>query len=318
MSGGSRGTRQVLNAGRAIRSRWNWKPNSTLPWTTCRARSFTRIKLSTSSFVTSASKRCIAAPRELLEPGQPYPNFLRYLAEHGYYGEGDVEALVAKRVESLRNPSGKTFEDMTPDGRIYRIRRQRVAAGGTVTVMTDVTEQKQAERDLVEKEAQLHLALDNMPGALVYTDANLNIVTRNDRITEMYPAPKELLEPGRPYAGFLRYLAENGYYGDGDIEALVAKRLESVRNPSGKTFEDLKPDGRVYRIRRSGVSGGGTVTVMTDITEQKQAERELLEAKRRAEEANKLVTEKNETLEALVFQVGEISLAADLQLDLQW
>ena len=142
------------------------------------------------------------APKELLEPRRPYPIFLRYLAEHGYYGEGDVEALVAKRVESLRNPSSKTFEDMTPEGHIYRIRRQRVAAGGTVTVMTDITEQKQAEQGLVEKEAQLHLALDNMPGGLTYTDANLNIVTCNDRITEMYPAPKELLEPGQPYAGF--------------------------------------------------------------------------------------------------------------------
>jgi adenylate cyclase len=250
-------------------------------------------------FCNERFKEMYRVPVELLQSGQHYPKFLRYLAEHGYYGEGDVDALVARRVESLRNPSGKTFEDVTPDGRVYQIRRQRVAAGGTVTAMTDITEQKQAERVLAEKEAQLHLALDNMPGALVYTDADLNIVTRNDRITEMYPAPKELLEPGRPYAGFLRYLAENGYYGDGDTEALVAERLESVRNPSGKIFEDLKPDGRVYRIRRSRVSSGGTVTVMTDVTEQKQAEQELLEAKRRAEEANKLVTEKNETLEAL-------------------
>lgn len=250
-------------------------------------------------FCNERFKEMYRVPGELLQPGKPYPNFLRYLAEHGYYGEGNVEALVARRIESLRNPSGKSFEDVTPDGRVYQIRRQRVAAGGTVTAMTDITEQKQAERILAEKETQLHLALDNMPGALVYTDASLNIVTCNDRILEMYPAPRELLEPGRPYAGFLRYLAEHGYYGDGEIETLVAERLESVRNPSGKTFEDLKPDGRVYRIRRSGVSGGGTVTVMTDITEQKRAEQALLEAKRRAEEANKLVTEKNEMLEAL-------------------
>jgi len=250
-------------------------------------------------FCNERFKEMYRVPAELLQPGQPYPKFLRYLAEHGYYGEGNVEALVARRIESLRNPSGKSFEDVTPDGRVYQIRRQRVAAGGAVTAMTDITEQKQAERILAEKETQLHLALDNMPGALVYTDASLNIVTCNDRILEMYPAPRELLEPGRPYAGFLRYLAEHGYYGDGEIETLVAERLESVRNPSGKTFEDLKPDGRVYRIRRSGVSGGGTVTVMTDITEQKRAEQALLEAKRRAEEANKLVTEKNEMLEAL-------------------
>jgi len=227
------------------------------------------------------------------------------LAEHGYYGKGNIEALVTRRVESLRNPSGKTFEDVTPDGRIYQIRRERVASGGTVTVMTDITEQKQAEQSLTQKETQLHLALDNMPNGLVYTDASLNIVARNDRILEMYPAPKELLEPGSPYAGFLRYLAEHGYYGDGDIEALVAERLERVRNPSGKTFEDVKPDGRVYRIRRSPVSSGGTVTVMTDITKQKQAEQGLLEAKRRAEQANKLVNEKNEMLEALSSKVAK-------------
>jgi PAS domain-containing protein len=193
-------------------------------------------------FCNEQFKEMYRVPQRLLQPGRPYPAFLRYLAEHGYYGQGDIEALVARRVDSLRNPSGKSFEDVTPDGRVYRIRRQRADKGGAITVMTDISEQKRAERDLMVKEAQLHLALDNMPGALVYTDANLDIVTRNDRITEMYPVPNELLDPGRPYAGFLRYLAENGYYGEGDIEALVAERLESVRNPSGKTFEDLKPE----------------------------------------------------------------------------
>jgi hypothetical protein len=47
------------------------------------------------------------------------------------------------------------------------------------------------------------------------------------------------------------------------------------------------------------VVAGRTVTVMTDITEQKAAERDVLEATRRTEEANKLNTEKNRMLEAL-------------------
>jgi class 3 adenylate cyclase/PAS domain-containing protein len=238
-------------------------------------------------------------PRELLQPGRPYPDFLRCLAERGYYGEGDPDALVAQRVESLRNPSGKSFEDHVPDGRWYRIRRHRAPAGGTVTVMTDITEQKQAELNLADKEAQLHVALDNMPGALVYTDDDLRIVVCNSRFKEMYTVPQELLQPGRPYPDFLRYLAENGYYGKGEIDTLVARRVESLRNPSGKSFEDHVPDGRCYRILRSRVAAGGTVTVMTDITEQKLAERELLDATRRTEEANKLITEKNRTLEAL-------------------
>jgi class 3 adenylate cyclase len=250
-------------------------------------------------FCNDRFKEMYQVPEELLQPGRPYPVFLRYLAEGGYYGKGDVDALVARRVESVRNPSGRSFEDHAPDGRWFRILRRRVAAGGTVTVMTDITEQKLAERDLAAKEAELHIALDNMPGALVYTDDQLNIVFCNDRFKEMYIVPRELLQPGRPYVEFLRYLAENGYYGAGDVDTLVARRLESLRNPSGNSFEDHAPDGRWFRILRRRVGAGGTVTVMTDVTEQKAAERDLLEATRRTEEANKLITEKNRTLEAL-------------------
>ncbi|OGA56280.1 MAG: hypothetical protein A3F77_08935 [Betaproteobacteria bacterium RIFCSPLOWO2_12_FULL_67_28] len=256
-------------------------------------------------FCNDRFKAMYTVPQELLQPGRPYPEFLRYLAENRYYGEGDPGALVARRVESLRNPSGQSFEDRTPDGRWYRILRRRVAAGGTVTVMTDITEQKQAEQDLADKEAQLHVALDNMPGALVYTAKDLNIVVCNDRFKEMYAVPLELLEPGRPYADFLRYLAENGYYGEGDPDALVAKRVESLRSPSGKSFEDHTPDGRWYRILRHRVPAGGTVTVMTDITEQKQAARDLLEATQRTEEANKQITEKNRALEALYSEIRD-------------
>jgi class 3 adenylate cyclase len=172
-------------------------------------------------------------------------------------------------------------------------------------VITDITEQKHAEDNLADKEAQLHVALDNMPGALVYTDDDLNIIVCNERFKELYKAPKELLQPGHFYPDFLRYLAENGYYGEGDVDTLLAQRIESLRNPSGRSFEDHTPDGRWYRIRRRPAAGGGAVTVMTDMTEQKHAERELLEAKHRTEEANKLVTEKNRMLEALFSEIQD-------------
>jgi PAS domain-containing protein len=223
-------------------------------------------------FCNDQFRKMYPAPPELLNPGRPYPAFLRYLAENGYYGDGHLDELVARRVESLRNPTGSSFVDRSPDGRIYRILRRRAAGGGTVTVMTDVTEQMQAEQALAAKEAELLIALENMPGALVYTDADLNIVFSNNRFREVYGAPAELLEPGKPYPDFLRYLAENGYYGAGDIDALVAQRVESLRAPSGESFEDHTPDGRWLRIRRRRAADRGTITVMTDITHQKIAE----------------------------------------------
>ena len=256
-------------------------------------------------FCNERFKEMYKVPAELLQPGRPYAGLLRHLAENGYYGKGDVEAMVERRVESLRNPSGRSFEDHTPDGRWYRILRRRVEGGGAVTVMTDITDQTLAEQELADREAQLHVALDNRPGALAYTDAELKIVVCNNRFKEMYIVPQELLQTGRPYADLLRYLAENGYYGEGDVEAMVARRVESLRNPSGLSFEDHTPDGRWYRILRRRVEGGGAVTVMTDITAQKQAERDLLDATRRTEEANKLITEKNRTLEALYGEIQD-------------
>ena len=46
--------------------------------------------------------------------------------------------------------------------------------------------------------------------------------------------PPELLQPGRPYADLLRYLAENGYYGEGDVDALVARARREPAQPFGR------------------------------------------------------------------------------------
>ena len=113
-----------------------------------------------------------------------------------------------------------------------------------------VIERKQSEEALAAETAWLRVALDNMPGALVYTDEALNIVFCNEQFRQMYPVPAELLQPGQPYPAFLRYLADNGYYGEGDLEALVARRVESLRKPTGKASTIAHPDGHWYRILR--------------------------------------------------------------------
>src|SRR5262245_66634877 len=124
--------------------------------------------------------------------------------------------------------------------------------------LQDVTVQE--HRPPSRADVQLQVALDNMPGGLVYTDKDLNIVICNDRFKEMYRVPDDLLQSGSPYPDFLRYLAEHGYYGEGDVDALVAQRVDSFRNPSSRSFEDHAPDGRCDRIVRRRLAGGGQVT----------------------------------------------------------
>ncbi len=91
----------------------------------------------------------------------------------------------------------------------------------------DTLEQRAAAKD-----DQLRVALDNMPGGLVYTDEELNLVVCKDGFADIYQAPRELLQPGCPYPNYLRYLAEHGYYGEGDVDAIVADCATPRTRPS--------------------------------------------------------------------------------------
>jgi adenylate cyclase len=244
-------------------------------------------------------------PVELLQPGTDIIELYRFNAERGDYGLGDAEAQAMSRIERVRERKPHELEYELADGRILNIRYSPTVNGGLVLSYDDITERKRAQQEVARKEAELHVALENMPGALAYTDEELNIVFCNTRFMEMYPVPRELFTPGRPYPDFLRYLAEHGYYGEGNVDALVARRIESLRSPSGVAFEDYAPNGDVYRVVRRKVATGGAVTVITDITGLKRTEQDLLEAKQRAEKANKLVSEKNRMLESLSVKLSK-------------
>ncbi len=228
---------------------------------------------------------------------------LRFQAERGDYGPGDKDELIEQVVALYRKGEAVSYERAIGGSeRTLQVYVAPTPEGGYVNILTDITERKRAEQELAEKEAQLRVALDNMPGMLIYTDEDLNMVLCNERFSEMYQAQRELLLPGQPYPDFLRYMAEHGHYGEGDVEALVAERVESLRNPSGKTFEDLTPDGRVYRLRRQRAAAGGTVTVGTDITERKRAEEELAAA-------NRIIKDQKERMESELNVGHEIQMS---------
>ena len=248
----------------------------------CRGRSSTPTTISNFVFCNDRFKEMYGLPAELVQPGRPYADLLRYLAEHGYYGDGDVDKLVALRVESLRNPSGKSFEDRTPDGRWYRILRRRAAGGGTVTVMTDITEQKAVPSTTWRARRRSFTSRSTTCRARSPTRTKSSIsssaTTASRRCTG---CRRNCCSPAAPTPTCCDYLAENGYYGEGDVDALVAPRVrepDAIRPAS--SFEDHTPDGRWYRISAQPAGAGGTVTVMTDITEQKQAEPDWRRRKR--------------------------------------
>jgi PAS domain S-box-containing protein len=183
----------------------------------------------------------------------------------------------------------------TPGGQptVYRLMKFPVrdrdgVITGVGTAMTDITEQKQAERELARQREILETTLETMDQGITMFDENLDVITCNSKFMELLQFPKERFPPGTNLKEFFRYNAERGEYGPGDIEEQVQSRLTLARTFDPHHFERTRPDGMVIDIRGNPLPNRrGFVTTYSDVTQQKHAEQALLEAKLVAEEANK-------------------------------
>jgi PAS domain S-box-containing protein len=183
----------------------------------------------------------------------------------------------------------------TKEGRptIYRlmkfpVRDREGTIMGLGTAMTDITEQKEAERELAHQKAILETTLETMDQGITMFDEKLNVITANSKFMELLKFPKDRFPPGTNLSEFFRFNAERGEYGPGDVEQQVQERIELARKFEPHHFERTRPDGMVIDIRGNPLPDrSGFVTTYSDVTQQKRAEQALREAKLAAEEANR-------------------------------
>ncbi len=83
------------------------------------------------------------------------------------------------------------------------------------------SELKRREQELAEKETQLRLALDNMPGGMMLEDRDGNYVLFNSQYSELHEFPDGLVRVGGSNFDELRYQAERGDFGPGDKDDLI-------------------------------------------------------------------------------------------------
>jgi PAS domain S-box-containing protein len=153
---------------------------------------------------------------------------------------------------------------------------------GYVSIETDITEQKQqAEaleqfaRQATEARDRLAMAVEALPDAFAYFDAEDRLVLWNTKYAMTFPALQSILRPGVRFEEILRGLAASGTVPEliGREDTWLAERLAHHREASSVRDETL--GNMWHRIIERVTPDGGRVGMRIDITELKDAEQRL-------------------------------------------
>ena len=234
-------------------------------------------------------------------PGVSAFDILRFQARRGDFGaipEAEIDAEAQRRVDVMR--TGAHYERRTASGKFIEFTFKPLEDGGLLALYRDITDLKDREEALAaSKEAAeasraeaekagavLQTVLDNMSDGVMLLDRDLNIKFANQRLMEFQHYSPEIAHPGSSIAQVLRYQARRGDFGQaGDPDRMVEERLALIRAPGGVHYERRSASGKYLEILFRQLGDGSVLAVNRDITELKEREEALANAKEAAEAA---------------------------------
>ncbi len=252
-------------------------------------------------------------PPGFLQLGMRYEEILCFDAARDEYGGGGSETHIRERLARARVCPAQParHELVRPGGTVLALHRAPTPGGGFIDTYTDITQRKKAEEEARRNADFLRSAIENMADGVRVFDKDLRLVAWNRRAFEMLGFPEDLARAGTPYASFLDFTVKRGDYAGGP-ENPLAEKLVRARNPTVWNKQQTLPNGRIIDKWRSPMPGGGFVSVYRDVTERQRLEQakadqarelakaidglkvahaEMIEAKERAELANRAKSE---------------------------
>jgi methyl-accepting chemotaxis protein len=138
-------------------------------------------------------------------------------------------------------------------------------------------------RQLSEREAtasqvaiqntRFNAALNNMTQGLCMFDANRRLVVSNERYARIYALPPELLVPGTSHDTIVAHRVSHGILAGEKNDSAVEQKIAELNKHSTEKASsrvDKLADGRLIKVTRDPMPGGGWVATHEDVSEQAQ------------------------------------------------
>ena len=147
---------------------------------------------------------------------------------------------------------------------------------GVCGILTDLAEQKHAEKVIRENEERLRGAIESLQGGFALYDPEDRLVAFNKKYGRMRPEAQEIMDRGGTFEDVIRANMKYEIIPDaqGREEAFIKERLKQHRNPKGPIIRKFS-DGTWNMIEEIKTPEGGTAISFIDITELKRAEEAL-------------------------------------------
>jgi methyl-accepting chemotaxis protein len=131
------------------------------------------------------------------------------------------------------------------------------------------------EREASAQRAQtqnmrFNAALNNMSQGLCIFDSDRRLVVCNERYANIYSLPREMLVAGTSHEAIIKYRASHGILDEDQSNATAKEQPpspgESAAEATSSRVKQLA-DGRLIKVTRDSLPGGGFVAIHEDVTE---------------------------------------------------
>ncbi len=202
-----------------------------------------------------------------------YDLFTKDLADE--FSAIDQKVIESGHISESEHVKQVNGEEIILSSVLFPIIDQNGEVTGFGGVEVDITTRKAVEKSLADKEKQLRVALDNMLSGIFMFDKDGKVDLLNDQYFKIYDFPEDLIAIGGSLKTVLRYQAERGDFGEGNVERIVDRVMDGLVSKEAKTYERKLINGTIVEINVSPTPDGGTVVVYNNITERKKGEEAL-------------------------------------------